>query len=462
MTAYQPTPFNFALIPTHTPEELLSNVRYALTLGLPEVKQCAAHDAVLSIAGGGPSLADTYPEMTGYVAAVNGSLSYLLGKGVTPQLCGICHPKDNIVDIIEPHPDVTYFLGSCVHPRVFDKLLAAKCKVYLWHVHPIDGLDDLLNAHYPDGWTQIPGGTTMGLRWITLGYHLGFRKFHLHGMDSSFRGKSSHAYPDHQDAKEWINYDGFQTRIPFLGQVEDFLSLMENARDPEVEPIDIKVFGEGLLQTRYAHWLKANQPFEWPASDLQGRVFMMIERRAIPEFMKLIPKRRACIQAGGNVGIYARTLANYFDQVFTFEPNADNFACLVKNTAGHPNVTASHAALGERHGHVSTRIFQDGHCGTHYVQPGTDAPVMPIDEIDGITDCDLIWLDVEGYEEPALKGAAKTIEKFKPAVIIEEKPGLAELHGLEPDGASIWLMARNYYRVAKHGNDCLYVYGGAL
>ena len=105
MTAYQPTPFNFALIPGRTPEELLGNVRYALSLGLPDLQAAnEPNDWVLSVAGGGPSLEDTHPQLEGCVAAVNGSLAYLKSKGVTPNLCGICHPGENIVDIIEADP----------------------------------------------------------------------------------------------------------------------------------------------------------------------------------------------------------------------------------------------------------------------------------------------------------------------------------------------------------------------
>lgn len=457
---YQPTPFNFALIPTHTPEQLLENVRYALSLGLPEVTQCAAHDQILSIAGGGPSLEDTYPQLTGYVAAVNGSLSYLLGKGVVPHMCGICHPKDNIVDIIEPHPKVAYFLGSCVHPKVFDKLLAAKCRVYLWHLHPIDGLDELLGQHYGDkGWTQIPGGTTMGLRWITLGYHLGFRKFHLHGLDSSFRGKASHAYPDHQDAKAWVNYDGYQTRIPFIGQVEDFISLMEQSRDPEVEPTEYTMFGDGLLQARYGHWLKTNQPFEWPTTDVQGRNFILRESRNIPEFMKLIPRRGTCIQAGGNVGVYPRALASYFEHVSTFEPNRENFACLLKNTESQTNITKKRYALGEFKSKVGTASHEKGNSGAVHIVAGDETIVAPIDDM-VLDECDLIWLDIEGYEEPALRGAESTIRRFKPAIIIEENKLAADLHGLKPDAARDWLKRRQYYRAARIGHDSLYVYGG--
>lgn len=462
MTAYTPTPFNFALIPGRTPEELLGNVRYALSLGLPDLQNAnPPNDWVLSIAGGGPSLEDTYPQLEGCVAAVNGSLSYLKTKGVTPNLCGICHPTESIADIIEADPEVTYFLGSCVHPKVFDKLLAANCKIVLWHLHPIDGLDEVLNEHYGDkGWVQIPGGTTMGLRWITLGYHLGFRKFHLHGLDSSFRGKSSHAYPDAQDHKEWITYDGYQTRIPFLGQVEDFLRLMDNARDPDVEPTEYTMFGDGLLQMRYAHWLKANQPFEWPGTDRLGRRVISIESRSIPEFMKLIPKRGTCIQAGGNVGVYPRALAGYFDHVITFEPDKANYDCLVKNVAEQTNVRTIRAALGDEPGFVSTTPHERGNSGAVHVVKGRDTVMHRIDDFARLG-CDLIWLDIEGYEEPALKGAAQTVEKFKPAIIIEEKPELAEMHGFEPFGAMKWLKERGYRRVMRHGNDCLYVYGGA-
>ncbi len=256
------SPFNFILVPTHKPETLLEHVRSSVSRGLPEVKECQAHGEILSIAGGGPSLEDTWKELQGYIAAVNGSLSYLLSKGVTPQMCGVCDPSEHMADVVEPHADVSYFIASHVHPKVFDKLLKTDCRVYLWHNHPIDGLDALLSELYPQGWLQVPGGCTMGLRWFPLGYLNGFRKFHAHGLDSSFRDKSSHAYPDHQDKKEWITFDGFPTRINFIGQVVDFIKMLDEFKKPEVEPTEIKMFGDGLLQKRYRDWL-SEEP-AWP------------------------------------------------------------------------------------------------------------------------------------------------------------------------------------------------------
>jgi FkbM family methyltransferase len=234
---------------------------------------------------------------------------------------------------------------------------------------------------------------------------------------------------------------------------------MENSRDPDVEPTEYTMFGDGLLQMRYAHWLKANKPFVWPGTDRLGREIIKLESRGIPEFMKLIPKRGTCIQAGGNVGVYPRALAGYFEHVITFEPDKANYECLVKNVAEQSNVRTIRAALGDNPGFVSTSSHEDGNSGAVHVIKGRDVPLHMIDHYARLG-CDLIWLDIEGYEELALKGAAQTIEKFKPAIIIEEQEQLAEMHGLEPFGAVKWLKERGYRKVMRHNHDSLYVYGG--
>jgi FkbM family methyltransferase len=351
---------------------------------------------------------------------------------------------------VEAVPGVAYFLASCVHPDVFDKLLKAGCRVYLWHLSPIEGQEAILKEHYPKGYVQIPGGCTMGLRWLTLGYHLGFRKFNIHGMDSSFEGKSSHAYPDYQDDKDWVTFDGYQTRPNFIAHATDFISMMERIREEGVDPLEIRMFGHGLLQDRYRHWLKKNPPFEWPETDVTGKTHIMAEARAIPEFLKFIPRRGVCVQAGGNVGVYPRRLARDFRTVYTFEPEAKNIEYLERNCSGYSNIVSFNAALGATLGNVGLSQYEEGNVGTFRVTDGETTRRMTIDWL-GLAACDLIWLDIEGQEESALEGAAATIDAFKPAIIIEEKLSL---------GAKSWLEARQYHRVVKHGNDCLYVYGG--
>lgn len=267
--------FNFMLVPTHKPEELHENIRSSVARNLPVVRTCAPHDEILSIAAGGPSLEDTYKELTGFVATVNGSLSYLLDQDVIPHMCGVCDPSPHMVDIVEADKRITYFLASIVHPSVYDKLLKANCRVFRWNSSSVPGAHEVLNEIEPN-WLEIGGGSTMGLRWLTLGYDMGFRKFHFHGMDSSFRsdhpvrGRASHAYKDHQDEKDWMQFDAFQTRPNFIAQVIDFLGWMERLKEPSADPVLIEVFGEGLLQTKFREW-KANNPGAHESSDIRLR-----------------------------------------------------------------------------------------------------------------------------------------------------------------------------------------------
>lgn len=460
--------FPFTLVPRFDNDVLVEQVLSSLSRALPQVQPCTPHKYPLSIAAGGPSLQDTYKQLWGCIVAVNGSLSFLLEKGIIPDSCGICDPSPHMVDIIEAHPGVRYYVASVVHPSVYDKLQKAGCQVVQWHAGPMTGLTQAL-AVYPGEKIIIGGGATMGLRWQSLGYVLGFREFHLHGLDSSFRGRSTHAYPDAQDAEEFIEFDGFQTKANFLGQMADFFGWVRRLKQPDVDPVKLVMYGDGLLQKRWRDWQAANpgvhdgspkqklitDDFLWPASDRIGAPAILMDAENIPKFIRHVDKRRTVVQAGGNVGIYPVHLAEYFDHVLTFEPDPANYACLAQNiTKRGGNIAAYHAALGSKNGTCSTETFEEGNVGATMIRDGAEVPVLTIDDRN-IQDCDLIWLDVEGYEEPALIGAAKTIERCKPAVILEVGSH-AEKHGLQVGGAIALLERAGYERVAKYGNDVLY------
>lgn len=139
-------------------------------------------------------------------------------------------------------------------------------------------------------------------------------------------------------------------------------------------------------------------------------------------FMEYVRSFDTVIQAGGNCGMYARFYANYFKNVYTFEPCEINFTCLDRNCVGD-SFHKYHGALGNRIDKVSLKLHKSSNVGMHKIdeKPG-DIQMYRIDDLE-LSSCDLIHLDVEGYEGSVLDGAMKTIMKFKPVVILERGHG---------------------------------------
>lgn len=90
----------------------------------------------------------------------------------------------------------------------------------------------------------------------------------------------------------------------------------------------------------------------------------------------------------------------------------------------HPNVFCYHAAIGERAGEMvvpeldyATENNFAGLSLGHY-QHGEKVRMLTIDSLE-LARCDFMKIDVEGMELEALKGARRTIARFKPALYVE-------------------------------------------
>ncbi len=181
----------------------------------------------------------------------------------------------------------------------------------------------------------------------------------------------------------------------------------------------------------------------WPDFDVRCRAVVVSEcAAAMPIVLPLVAEKRVCVQAGGNVGVYPLALSKVFDRVITFEPDEDNWLCLRRNV-NVPNVMVFEAALGSEPGMCGILRIDTDNCGSHKTLPGSAVAVRTIDSL-GLDQCDLIWLDIEGAEADAIKGALATIEKFSPIIVLEEK-------GLGPKAD-----LPGYSRVTRIGNDTVY------
>ena len=137
-------------------------------------------------------------------------------------------------------------------------------------------------------------------------------------------------------------------------------------------------------------------------------------------FCKYVKNKGVVVQAGGYCGINPRMFSELFETVYTFEPDPMNFFCLTLNCQ-NDNVIKNQAALGKNHEMISVIRTHRENKGMNKTYPlfGSNVPTFKIDDLK-LTACDLIQLDVEGYETNILHGAVDVISKFKPVITVED------------------------------------------
>jgi FkbM family methyltransferase len=185
---------------------------------------------------------------------------------------------------------------------------------------------------------------------------------------------------------------------------------------------------------------------------------------ALDRAMALTPGRAVAVQAGGNLGIFPKRLAEEFKLVYTFEPDPGLFACLEYN-ASESNIVPIQVALGNSNEPVSLDCRRrdgsgrDVHEGLTHVSGGGDIPQLRLDEFD-LPACDLIYLDIEGYEYNALCGAERTIARFHPTLALEVN-GNTNHYGASKQELRGWVESRGYVRRERNHGDDIYTYAGA-
>lgn len=177
--------------------------------------------------------------------------------------------------------------------------------------------------------------------------------------------------------------------------------------------------------------------------------------------LSLCKNKNTVVQAGGNLGIFPYYLALYFDNVITFEPIQKNLYSLYKNITGLKNIIVIEEALGDKVGTATIKKELPKNCGAIQLKYTSDTG-MRVNTLDSheIQGVDLLWLDVEGFEVKALKGARDTIAAFKPIIVLENN-GLIEEFPADLDGSKefrVWVEKEFGYRyISRIMRDDIYV-----
>lgn len=193
----------------------------------------------------------------------------------------------------------------------------------------------------------------------------------------------------------------------------------------------------------------------WPKGDQYTWRTVAHELGEVPDIVERLANHRVCIQAGGNGGLWPNALAEHFERVYTFEPDPILFRCLVHNV-DHENVVWTNAAVGAERGFIGIdRWMGEVNPGANRVKAGGHVPMVVIDDY-GFENVDLIQLDIEGYELNALKGAADTLARCRPAVVIELR-NHSHHFGTTDDAIREWLGEQGYHKAARLNSDELWL-----
>lgn len=127
------------------------------------------------------------------------------------------------------------------------------------------------------------------------------------------------------------------------------------------------------------------------------------------------------LDVGANIGVLTvllTDLAGPTGRVVAFEPAPRNLEYLRRNATGAEIVAA---AVGAADGELRFDVNDAYPAGAHVADDGD--LVVPCRSIDSwaadVDRLDLIKMDVEGAEPDALHGARRTIERFRPSLVVE-------------------------------------------
>lgn len=162
------------------------------------------------------------------------------------------------------------------------------------------------------------------------------------------------------------------------------------------------------------------------------------------------------LDAGSLYGVYTVTAAMRVGdsgRVIAMEPSREAYAVLTRNIALNnlTNVTLIQLALGLRSGRTLLYHHRDpGQNSFAWDAASTGVEEVGVTTLDGllarlnIQRLDVLKLDVEGAELPAIQGGAESLRRFCPVIIAEIHPERSRRLGCEPEDFLGYLLAHRY------------------
>jgi hypothetical protein len=235
------------------PADPTENIRSALARGLPEFQPTLfPHDGTFVVCGSGPSLPSFIDEIRSErqkrrpICAAKGAHDLLCENGIDPDIFVSVEGKPRLENVKHKNPHTLYLLSSRCSPELFDWL--SDCKVLMFHTYS----DKEAPMQELVGRPLIGGGTTSGLRAVTVGYVMGFARFVMYGFDSCLAGDLRKRYDSgpmkpEQIVDRWVYGRRFLCNRAMSMQADEVQEYMKLFPD-----LSMEFKGDGLLAALWA------------------------------------------------------------------------------------------------------------------------------------------------------------------------------------------------------------------
>jgi FkbM family methyltransferase len=201
----------------------------------------------IAIVSFGPSLNQTWKQLKKFknIMTCSGAYKFLVEKGIVPNYHVDLEPRGHKVSMLGiPQKETEFLIASTIHPNYTTYLKEHKANVKLWHIF---ASEDEGYRVLPRGEYLVTGGSSVGLRCLTLARLMGFTDFHIFGMDGSYGETGSHTtfHPNAPKEAVTTEYKGkiYQTTPSMLFVAKETEKELNNLHD-----VKYKFYGKGLIQ----------------------------------------------------------------------------------------------------------------------------------------------------------------------------------------------------------------------
>jgi len=237
------------------PKEVQDNTRRNSIKHKIWLQQAEEHDSPAIMINSGPSINNHIEDIKNLqrkgavVFAMNGASKWAHKHGINVDHQVIADATEGAATHVDKDAQHHLFASQC-NPKTTD----ASTWLTLWHLNR-DGIEDLLPPERVEqgGYVLVGGDATVGVISLCVAYAMGYRDFHVFGMDTSHKKGKGHAFdqPINKNmptmAMEW----GGEKYVISMGLKLQIGAFFRYTHDLKAIGCEFAIYGDGLLQAMY-------------------------------------------------------------------------------------------------------------------------------------------------------------------------------------------------------------------